>query len=89
MAVIDSAYTAAARVRFGPPILPARRARSIRRYTAANTVLVLLAGWLASHGTYDQAYGWLAVGGYLAVTVAVQLLSVLPTVRRADTGPLS
>ena len=67
-------------VRTGPPVLNPRRARSARRFAAANAILVLLAGALAAHGTYDPAFGWLALGFYLGTDLAVRLLE-LPTVR--------
>lgn len=80
-----AAIPRACRYSFGAPVLSGRQARSARRFAVANAILVLLAGWLTGRasGIYDQAYGWLAIGGYLAVTSTVQLLSVLPTVRRS------
>lgn len=72
--------------RLGRPILSAAQARSLRRYAITFAVMEILAGWplsvLYQDGIYNEDYFWLGVGGYFVATVVVQLLSVVPTVRR-------
>lgn len=72
-------------IRFGAAVLSARSARFTKRYAAASATLMLGAGCLASvheyHHSYPGAYAWWALGVYLSISTAAQVLSVLPRIQ--------